>query len=337
VENDLSYKDEAISDIQSAIVYGIQTLAWTTDGGLLAFASQNRSPSSDLFFYSPVLNDSWRVSSEPWNILSATWAPDSNQIAVSTMEYSRHGAPTITYVFSHDGKLILTNRSGWFAGWANSQEILKTMGTDYGDGSYDLEAINVSNGSSEMLWPYSYADLSMSPDLKDMVITSNEDVLGLENPLEGLIGEIPRSSDPLLLSGAKNWITEYWGSDQFEFAASSPKEGTVGIKHAGSFIQIDSLPWEMASAPDSSLLALYGDGYISFAEAPGSKGLRVVDYAGNFIQILSHSPVHCVEWKPDSSGLAFGSKDGLYYWNAASNSVLLIDEDPSCDIKWINS
>jgi hypothetical protein len=335
-ENSMVPKEEASWGIQDALIYGIQTLAWTSNSGLLAFASQSRSPSSDLFFYSPILNDSWQVSSEPWNVLSATWAPNSNQIAVSTMEYSRHGAPTITYVFSRDGKLILTNRLGWFAGWANSQQILKTQGTDYGDGSYDLEAINVSNGSSVMLWPYSYADLAMSPDLKDMVITSNEDVLGQENALEGLIGEIPRSSDPRLLSGAENWITEYWGSDQFEFAASAPKEGTMGIKHDGSLVQIDSLPWEMASAPDSTLLALYGAGYISFAEAPNSKGLRVVDYAGNLIQILSHSPVHCVEWRPDSSGLAFGTKDGFYYWDSISKSVLLIDNSQSCG-KWVNN
>jgi len=334
-ENDLSYKDEAISDIQMALIDGIRTLAWTSDGDLLAFSSQSRSPSSDLFFYSPILNDSWRVSSEPWNVQSATWAPDSNQIAVSTMEYSRHGAPTITFVFSRDGKLILTNKLGWFAGWANSQQILKTQGTDYGDGSYDLEAINVSNGSSVMLWPYSYADLAMSPDLKDMVITSNEDVLGQENALEGLIGEIPRSSNPLLLSDARNWITEYWGSDQFEFAAAAPKEGTVGIQKDGTLVKIDNTPWNLTPSPDSKILALYGAGTISFTEAPSSKGLRVVDHTGYLVQILSHSPVYCVEWRPDSSGLAFGSADGLYYWDSFTKSVQLIDKSQSCG-KWLN-
>ena len=214
------------------------------------------------------------------------------------MDYTSHGAPTISYIFSHDGTLILTNNSGWFKGWANSQQILKTEMVDIGDGTYELKAINVTNGSSVMLWPYSYADIAMSPDLNEIVVARSGWPDFGEAPL-GLVAQIPISSDPQLLSSTEDWITEYWGSDRFEFAASSFGEGTFGIQKDRTLVQIDTLPGNISVAPGSSFLALYGPGGGTFDEIASPDGLRIFDSTGGRVATLSHSPVYCVSWKPD--------------------------------------
>jgi hypothetical protein len=63
--------------MQSTVLNYLRTVAWSPDGSLLAFASQNPGPSSDLNFFDPASGEARRVTSELGHVLELTWAPDA--------------------------------------------------------------------------------------------------------------------------------------------------------------------------------------------------------------------------------------------------------------------
>jgi len=327
---------EARSASESTLLYGIRSLAWSQDGGVLAFASQEHGPSSDLYFFAPTLRDSWRVSSELGHIEELSWAPGSSSIVAITADYDTHGGLAHqAAVFSREGKRVLSV-SPYLLGWANPQWLLYSNGRDYGDGFFDLRAVPISGEPSLSLWAETFGAFALAPDLSEILI-SRTDTPPDEVVPRGLLRTVPGSSTPNLLSDGLYWAVSYWGSDQFEFAAASPDKGTVGVGPTGALTQLDSLPWKVEASPDGSLAALYASGQAGpHNEYPGPTGLRIIDDDGNLIAVLATTPVYCPAWRPDSRGLAFQSYDGLYYWELGSSTTTQIDfiDDWSCDFAW---
>lgn len=63
--------------MQMTVLNYLRTVAWSPDGSVLAFASQNPGPSSDMYFFDPAKASARKMTSELGHVLEFTWAPDS--------------------------------------------------------------------------------------------------------------------------------------------------------------------------------------------------------------------------------------------------------------------
>jgi hypothetical protein len=334
---DLMSDDEIIKETQYALLAGLLSVAWSPDASLLAFASQAPGPSSDMYFYSPSADTSWRASSEIGHVQSLAWAPDSANIALITALWQSQGADEITYVHSRDGHLQLTDSDGYFLQWGSSQFILKSHGVDYGDGYSDLRAISTSSDLQLTLWEETFSDFAALPDLSSLVLARTE-IPPYEKTPPGLFWKSTGWNPPESLSPALYWDVEYWGSRPFVFAAAAPGQGTFGLDIHGDLTRLDALPWKMEPSPDSSRIALFAYGVSGpFDLDDGPYGLIVLDSTSLIKEEVTDYAVHCVRWSPDSHGLAYESGGELYVWDPSTSTSRDIGaiEPWGCDFRWI--
>jgi WD40 repeat protein len=339
----MSYDDPVAGaklESRTALLGGIDTLAWSPDGSTLAYASQLHGPSSDLYFFTPSTHESWRVSSELDHVQSAEWSPNSAFVAITAQPYYTHGFVGSASVFSRTGEYLLSPSEGLLHGWANSSWIVQAGEADAYDPFRRLLAVKVTTGQSTPIADTAY-DYAFSPDMSSTVISR-------ANPPDpdaarGLFYSFPGSPTPVQLSPAVGWDVEYWGSPTYPFAAAytyplvgpQQQEGVFGITQDHQLKLIDTRAARMSPAPDGSRLALFAPGSFTLFEGlpSESSGLRLVDELASTVTDLTDEPVRCVRWRHDSSGLAFLARSGLYYWSEGLPSPILVDATTqlSCD------
>ncbi|MGW8251304.1 MAG: hypothetical protein ACWGO1_11730, partial [Anaerolineales bacterium] len=329
--------------MQMTVLNYLRTVAWSPDGSILAFASQNPGPSSDMYFFDPAKASARKMTSELGHVLEFTWAPDSSAIALETTLYDRHMRRVTTDLISHAGSPLGSVEYIYFHGWLNPTTITLFKEIDFGDPYFDLTLMSVADNSLTDLWETSFENYAISPDLSSALIGSSQPNEPGESP--GLYLTMRDTETPLYLSEASFWKVAYWGSQRFAFAASAPNTGifdipqtggTYGVSQTGELYRIDDGNWYLLPSPDNELLAAYGP----FDQ---TRGLRVFDGQGELLASLSDEKITCLQWSVATNRLAYQVENRLYMWEEGDESARQIADslqDPlhygECGFRWVN-
>lgn len=329
--------EDVVAATQEMLLDYILRVAWSPDGSLLAYASQDPGPSSDLYLFSPELETARRVTADPGHVLRTMWAPDSSFLVMETSLYDRHAREDTTYVLSREGSLVgsFTSQVWSFFSWHDSSYALLYGSTDSGE-YFELKAVSTADGTTTVFWEGSYADIAFSPDLSTFLLSSIMPSAPAP-PHPGLF--LGRRDDGSLvtLSEITGWGVAYWGSEHFAFAASSIDGGTIGVTPDGEYVTIDDGYWRLVASPSGSYLAGYHrylHGYL-----PGIvPGLRIFDGKGLLLESIADVDVTCVRWNAASTAMAYQIESRLYLWDAASGLTRLISDqlnEEACAYKWV--
>jgi WD40 repeat protein len=332
-----SFKD-VVAATQEFMLDHIRRVAWSPDGSLLAFASQDPGPSSDLYTFSPESGTAEPVSTDPGHVVRVVWAPDSSTLVMDTSLYDRHAREDTTTVLSRDGSTLasFTSQVLFFHHWHDSTWAILYGATDSGD-QFEPQAISTTDGTTTLLWDRSFADIAFSPDLSTFLLASSMPSAPAP-PCPGLfLGRLEDGSLLTLSEGNRGWGVAYWGSARFAFAASSIEEGTIGVTPDGERVTIDEGVWKLAASPNGGYLAGYHKYHPSYL--PGIvPGLRVFDGTGELLESVEDINVTCVGWNAASTALAYQVERRLYLWDAAPGSTRLVSDqlnEKACSFKWV--
>ena len=328
---------DVVAATQELMLDRIRSVAWSPDGSLLAFASQDPGPTSDLYLFSLADGAARRVTDDPAHILRTVWAPDSASLVTVTSLYDRHAREDTTYLLSRDGSLVtsFTSQVWWFSHWHDSTYAFLDGGTDAGD-YFEPKVISASDGTTTVVWNGSYEEIAFSPDLSTFLLSSNIPSAP-DPPGSGLYLGRQDAAPLLQLSEIMGWGVAYWGSPRFAFAASSIGEGTVGVNPEGERVPIDAGAWKLSASPDGSYLAGYYDDHPSYVSGI-VPGLRIFDGEGLLTESVEDVSVACVRWNAASTSLAYQSENRLYLWDSASGLTRLVSDqlDPlGCAFVWV--
>jgi WD40 repeat protein len=321
----------------------IRSIAWSPDGSLLAYPSQDPGPTSDMYYFDPAQGKSWRASSEPRHVFALTWAPDSAAIVLETTLYQTQGTHITTDVVDRLGEIIRTvENKGYFREWFAPDLMLFSRFTDSGDSYFELVLISANTGEQTMLWEGSFADLAIAPDLSSYMLTSSQPS---SDQSPGLYLVLTGIEAPLHLSESVGWNVSYVGAEPFSYTASAPTTGIFGDPQTGGSYSV-SLTGELSlfdegthyflPSPDARFLAAYGP-YEKIA------GLTMFTGKGKPLITLSSSVIRCLNWDPASDILAYQDGKSLYLWQEGDESgrqlaTQLEDEldYQECAFTWIN-
>ena len=330
--------EDVVTATQELLLEYIRGVAWSPDSSLLAFASQDPGPSSDLYFYSPESGTARRMVANPGHVVRTTWAPDSSVLETETSFFSPQAREDTTFLLSREGLVqgLFISQIWFFHNWIDSTYGFLYGGTDSGD-YFEPELISAANGTISLFWNGSFADIAFTPDLSTFLVSSvMPSAPAPPNP--GLYLGKREDGSLQILSEIKGWGVDYWGSERFEFAASSIEGGTIGITPDGEVVSIDDGYWNLAVSPDRRYLAGY------YRRLPGYvegilPGLRIFD--GNGLLLESKDDIHvtCVSWNAASNALAYQVESRLYLWDAASGAPRLVSDrlnQEECAFNWVS-
>lgn len=329
--------EEVVAATQEMMLDYIRRVTWSPDGSLLAFASQNPGPTSDLYLFSPKLETALRVNQEPGHVLKTIWTPDSSALVTVSSLYERHAREDTTYLLSREGSLLASFKSQrmFFNNWHDSNYGLLYEGTDSGD-FYDLKTLSAADGTITMRFEGTYADIAYSPDLSTFLLSSNMPTAPIPAHVGLYLGKRGDSS-LRTLSEILGWEVEYWGSENFAFAASSFDEGTIGVTQNGEVKTIDDGYWKLVASPSGRYLAGFFKHHPSYRQGI-VPGLRIFDGDGQLLEFIDDTDITCVSWNAASTALAYQAESRLYLWDAATGSTLLISDqlnEADCAFKWV--
>jgi WD40 repeat protein len=336
--------DSMYSTMQNTMLSTIRDVAWSPDGSLLAYASQDPGPTSDMYFFDPVIGEAWRASSEPRHVFGLTWAPDASAIVLETTLYQTQGTRITTDILDLRSMGMHTVENiGTFREWFDADRLLFHRFVDFSDPYIDLILLSASTGEQTKLWDGSYYNLAIAPDISSYMLTSSQPNEPGQSP--GLYLVLPGTQSTLHLSESVGWSVAYMGNETFSYVASAPKVGiydepqvggTYGVSQIGELTLFDEGKYYLLPSPDGSLLAAYGP-YESIA------GLRVFTGDGKPLASLSESVIKCLAWDPASNILAYQDGASLYLWqegDAAARQVVAQLEDEldywDCAFTWVN-
>jgi len=330
--------EEVVEAIQEMLLDYIRNVAWSPDSSMLAFASQDPGPSSDLYFFYPESKTARRITDDPGHVLKIYWAPDSSALALDTSLYDRHAREDTTYVLSRWGTLLtsLTSQVWFFHHWHDSTHAFFYGGTDAGD-LFELKMVSAPDWTITMLWEGSYSDIAFTPDLSIFLLSSVMPSAP-SPPDPGLF--LGRTDDGSLRMLSEIWgwgAVSYWGSERFTFAASSIDGGIIGVTQDGEYMTLDDGYWHLATSPDGIYLAGYYQ--YRYGYSPSIlPGLRIFDGNGLKRVAIDDVSVTCVHWNAASTVLAYQAEGRLYLWDVASGSTRLISDqldEEECAFNWV--
>jgi WD40 repeat protein len=330
---------EVVEATQRMMLSQIRSIAWSPDGSLLAFASQDPGPSSDLYAYSPESGEVRLLHADPAHVVKIEWSPDSSFLILETSFYDRHAREDTTYLLDREGRVAASQTSNisFFRTWWGGQPIFYSS-LDFGD-MYDAAYWDVPSGEEKPLWEGSFASIAFTRDLASFLFSANMPEPPLEQP--GLYLGQAGQAEPRRLAAGQGWgQAVYWGSPSYAFAAASVEEGAFGITPQGELERFGEGYWNLSPSPGGSFLAGYMQKSAGHVESIVS-GLRIFDSGGQLL--TSHDfPVSCVRWNAAGSLLALQSEKKIFLWNAADASLRVLFEEANpglalrqCAVEWV--
>ena len=329
--------EDVVAATQEMMLDNIRRIAWSPDSSLLAYASQNPGPGTDLFFFDPESGISRQANEEPGHVLKITWSPNSSTLILITSLYDRHAREDTNYLLTRSGVELasFTSQLWRFFSWHDPNTAFLYGSTDSGD-YFGLKTISAIDGTIHLLWDGSFADIAYSPDLSTFLISSAMPTAPIP-PHPGLF--LGRLDDNSLLNLSKNigGSVQYWGSQHFAFAASSVEGGTIGISENGEITSIDDRFWRLSASPDGKYLVGYNR--YQHGNLPGVvSGIRIFDGGGQLLESINDENVICTNWNVSSSKLAYQVGSQLFIWDTQTGSTRLISnqlDEEDCEFRWI--
>ena len=312
--------------LRDSFVAGItQSIDWSPDGTLLAFAGQMDGLSSDLYLYDANRGAIQRLSSGPQEVEWIDWSPDGKWVLDGSTYFVGEGMSYDVYATSPDGKVsrkLLTDyRMLGDVTWINGSEFLTYQGEN-GPGDYGLERVNVVTGKIDMIWSDSFGSFLLDPQGSWLAVFSPSGDLALVD-LATLKQTAVSLPGPAHAFGSGSYMAALDpGADRhFIFREDDASDwyylSTGGVSTPATItadlvsVAPDQQHW--VTLKDALQLYTNGSGKVSlFALPPGMNG-------GDFQRII---------WRPDSSGIFLVSTSSqLYALDFSSGEYALVEQN----------
>jgi hypothetical protein len=340
-------------NLWDAFSNGIHSLAWSPDGGRLAFSGEMDGPSSDLYLYDLDTRAIHRLTDGLGEIQDISWSPDGKWILNTSAYWVGEGSPVDSFVAAADGSGVTPVGGGqYMGGWLSPSEMLRYSSAN-GIGNYDLQKVDVETGLVTEWWPKPFGSYALDRTRNLLALSSSgpqsgEEALYLVDLATGESKQIAATAswqvgqvaDP----GYPFWATNYAGtltlaiaadgatrvvSDAYSGLAVSGDKQRVGLYEPGLALYTSDgkLAWSadlpvsklarVDWSPDSKGLALRNEPGLVYVPAAGGEPLT----------LTTQLTADAITWRPDSAGLFFTSGTDLYYWALGAAQPTLVDQN----------
>jgi dipeptidyl aminopeptidase/acylaminoacyl peptidase len=312
--------------LRDSFVAGItQSIAWSPDGTLLAFAGQMDGLSSDLYLYDANSGAIQRLSSGPQEVEWIDWSPDGKWVLDGSTYFVGEGMSYDVYATSTDGKVTRKLLTDYHlvgdVTWIDGNDFL-TYQSENGPGNYGLERVNVGTGKIDMIRPDSFGSFLLDPQGSWLAVFSPSGDLALVD-LATLKQTAVSLPGPAHAFGSGSYMASLNpGADRhFIFREDDASDwyylSTGGVSTPATIdadlvsVAPDQQHW--VALKDALQLYTSGSGKVSlFALPPGMQ-------AGDFQSII---------WRPDSSGIFLVSTSSqLYALDFSSGEYSLVEQN----------
>jgi roadblock/LC7 domain-containing protein len=325
----LHQTDITADQLKNAFVCGItQSIAWSPDGRLLAFAGQMDGLSSDMYISDPAKGSIKRLSSGPGEMQKIAWSPDGRWILAWSSYWVGEGMTYSVYATSLDGAVVnklITNNCGNLD-WLYSTTY-SFSDCAMGVGTYNLSLVNVETGKVTKVWDGEFSSVAVSADHQWLAYyshISSQIILKTGSDLNFVPGlylvnlitlkssrvELPGNFEDYqslqaLGSGNRTFGLLNTSRNNLYFLSPDGKLSSAGV-NATLF----------SLSPDRQSLVAIGQ-TIHVLKADGTS-IRDVDLPAN----LTTHGIRKIIWRPDSSGLFFTYQDPRNYNSAVQLYVM---------------
>jgi dipeptidyl aminopeptidase/acylaminoacyl peptidase len=315
--------------ILNAFQIGATSLDWSPDSALLAYASQNPGPSSDLYVIDPTSPAPARLSSGPEMIQSIDWSPDGHWIAHSSIMAAAMGVNQTWHFATPDGSALVSYDSvgDQAPGWLDPHSFAVTDGAN-GIGSFDLKLLQPGSRHIVSLWPQPYQSYALDPTSSLLAVGVLE-TRDASDPSAGAYLVPSPYTSPKLISERPFISLDYWGTPTYEFLAGTIDETIVGIAPDGQVAQLAPLSATRFPSPDKRYIAL-------MLWTPTPAGLALLDISSLAQTMITTDEVREVLWAPDSASIFYATSRQLFRYDLATSTSTLIDTDLGEQAWWVS-
>jgi hypothetical protein len=288
---------------------------WSSDGNFLAFVSSHLGPSPDVYVYDLKTGKVSQLTSGPTHAVNLHWSPDNRHIfhaGVSNLFVGSSGAGYSNWVFysvTPEGKKVIKVYEGLeergyeqVVGWYTDESILMESGY-WWCGYFDFRLVNIESGKRVSIWQNKYDLITYNPIDKIALVWVSPEATSSEHC--GLSGE----SGLFLVSlpsGQRNKVEGF--EDSYMISSLDWVVGTskfiADLRTLWSLIDINGeveyLLEQPIYSPDKKTIALLGY---------EGESLRLVDQAGNNIEVDIIGNILYPTWSPDGEFLYYFSEN----------------------------
>jgi len=335
--------------LQNAFVCGItQSISWSPDGRILAFAGQMDGVSSDLYLYNMASQAIKRLSSGPQELQGLAWSPDGRWILSWSSYSSGEGTVYDLYATSLDGSIIhkLPLSRCDTSMWLDDQTCF-SFEDENGVGTFNLSLLNIETGAVIPVWSGEFSSQAVSADHQWLAYFSHYSYRSLfkgsdPNFVPGLylvnLGTL-KSSRVVLPVFDDSQTLQALGSGDRTFMLLDTKWQTLDFLSPDGELSSTGINADSISlSPDRQTLVAFGQ-KIHFLKADGTP-LRDVDLPAGLVS----RNIVAILWRPDSSGLFFtylAPLQQLYALDLSAGSPRLVDNADTlalgpADFTWVS-
>jgi len=321
-----SNSDNPDASAERAILYE-ESMAFSPDGGQLAFMGVIEDPTSDLYRYSLESGDLLQLTNGPTQGYQPVWSPDGKYILHTGADGFGTGAGFETKGIwtaeaeNADVKTLYTltpNAAEMVLGWVDDETFV-VYSWSQPCGANNLRTYNIVSKQNTVIWVDPFNEIALDPESGTIVLTSWEGNCGPEEGAGTYF--IP------VFGGKPERVAEYFGptvewvsaGKLFLVSSGYSDEWFFGVTTDGHIVDINR-PTEAnyfpALAPDTEYLFWPGD----------SPRISSIDTAIPTIEYFNE-PIRRAVWTPDGQSIIFIAESGLYIAHQPDFSANQISPD----------
>jgi hypothetical protein len=295
------------------------SLAWSPDGGEIAFIGTANGINADLFVFSLRTNQVRRLSNTPVQEYSPSWSPDGSYLVVSSAasftNAERKGDVGLWSVSAEGGPLVnlnpLQEQAVSRIDWLSSDKIL-IASRSVECGNFNLRQVDLKTGKEEQSFGGCFTAAARDPETGNVLMVVNQ-----KQVKDCSCGKVLEHAGVYLFPGGLG--------DPRLLALGEDVEDVVWLKNLRQFYVRRTDGWSMAFSPAGTLMELQymvkgllpvyspSRGLTAWARktGEGQPGLWV---AGTFEspRKIFDQPSELALWSPDGSRLIFFSSGQVY-------------------------
>lgn len=310
------------------------SLAWSSDGGQLAFSAALDGPSTDVYVLDIESSTILRVTDGPkTQAVNLTWTPDDKYIihtASGDLNAGRSGpefddnelwAADPTGLDTH----LVAKRLRSIIRWINNEEFLgyeSELLSEYGYNqfNYNLSILNARTSEEKLLWKDPFISADVDPISKTVIV--DPVVVGM------YYLAAPKYSPVLIVNSEKQSIEYstpiYWLKQRERFAGFSGDK-MVMLTPAGDISDIITNPeWKYKDIADNISFSPSEKDWALITYPNGSGGIWIYQDGVGIKEILSEEFCNAI-WRPDGKAIFFYSDSFWKDQNLIEGSIYIAE------------